>query len=166
MRGGAWLPRATACYLVQLLPQCAHILAHPLHHAPICVLLAMESSPLDCVSALHKSQLMYERTGGHVAGHMRTTSQPTTHVGSWTVCQTSRASFKRSVTAQIACLRSANRYWKIRKWCYCAAHLWMCATAGTLAREQAPIPARISLQQRVKSWIVVIEGSFSRRGVW
>ena len=54
---------------------------------------------------------------------MRTTSQPSTNVGSGTVYQTSRASFKRSVPAQIACLRSANRFWNIRIWCYCWSSL-------------------------------------------
>jgi len=111
---------STACHCALSCAVVATVCSHTCTSLAPCTHLCatskrMESSPLDCVLALHKSQLMHESTGAHVAGHMRTTSKPTTHVGFWTVCQTSRASFKRSVTAQIACLRSANHYISIKR---------------------------------------------------
>jgi len=128
MRRGSWLPHATACCCVQSLPQRAHILAHPCHHAPICVLLQfmskqMESNP----RRLHASTVQITIDAWTYRwtryGHMRTTREPTTHVGPCSVYRTSRAYFKRSVAAKIASLRSDNRYWNITEWCYCCSSL-------------------------------------------
>jgi len=46
MRRDAWLLRATACCRVQSVPQRAHVLAHPCHHAPICVFLQSMSKQM------------------------------------------------------------------------------------------------------------------------
>jgi len=94
-------PSVCSCS-VQSLPQRAHIIAHSCHHAPICVLLQsmskqMESNPRRFRASTVQitiDALMYRWTQ---CGHMRTTSQSTTHVGSCTVYRTSRASFKRSL---------------------------------------------------------------------
>jgi len=126
MRRGAWLLHATTCGRVQSLSHWHSVLTF-LHipctmHPSVCYCNLWASgwnlAPVDCVLALHKSQSMRECTGGHDAGHVRTTSQPTQTRWFLHCVFTSRASFKRSVVAQIACLRSANQSWNIRKWCY------------------------------------------------
>jgi len=166
----------TTCHCVLLFAvtatACTHTcisLAPCWHHAPICVLMLsmskqMESNPRRLRGVLHKSQSIRERTGGHVARHMSTTSQPTTNVGSCTVYQTSRASFKRSVAAQIACLRSDTRYWNITKWCYCCSSLTnACNCRYTDPRAWSNPSKNFASMVGEQMWMNVIEGGFSRR---
>ena len=86
------------------------------------------------------------------------------HVGSCTAYRTSRAFFKGSGAApwQIACLRSTNCYWNMTNNAIAAAHLRMCATKGTLAREQAPTKSSKNFASTTgeQTRIVVIDGGF------
>jgi len=69
---------------MQSLPQRAHILAHPCHHAPICVLLQSMSKQMESntrrLRASNVQITMRERTGGH---DVDTCAQPVNQPRTW-----------------------------------------------------------------------------------